>query len=76
MQKDFKMDAHEIKYHLSKKGITQRMIAKKTNRSPQAVSAVIYRQIKSNYIANSISEALKIPKTLIFPDYLIKEDDH
>ena len=66
------MTPKEIQAAIRAKGITQKAIAEKLNRTEMSVSYVIRRTIVSDYIMRGISKAIGKDRTVVFPDYYLK----
>ena len=63
------MHPADIQSELKKKGLTQKALAEKIGRHPVSVGDVISGHRISDYIMESIADAIGKDKRRVFPDY-------
>ena len=63
------MHPADIQALIKKKGLTQKEIAKRLNKTEHAISKVVNKQSVSDEIMRSIAELLGKPVTTLFPEY-------
>jgi lambda repressor-like predicted transcriptional regulator len=63
------MDPIDIQYELKKRGISQKQIAKETERSEMSISKVIRKESTSKYLMQIISEKIERDPTEVFPEH-------